>query len=185
MPRLQLAQIVHRKRAMIIFEGWDGAGKKAALEAARRRRGTRATSRPAASAAATAATTTATGWRRSGARCPPPGDTTIFYRSWYRRVIDDRALGLHRRQALGARLRRDQRVRGAAARPWHADRQAVLPRLRRRCRSSGCASGRTTRGAATSSRPTTLPTRDERERYHRRARTTCSRRPTRAGRRGG
>ena len=31
LARLQVAQIVHRKRAIILFEGWIGSGKKAAL----------------------------------------------------------------------------------------------------------------------------------------------------------
>ena len=31
LARLQISQIVHRKRAIILFEGWIGSGKKAAL----------------------------------------------------------------------------------------------------------------------------------------------------------
>ena len=65
-------------------------------------------------------------------------DTAIFYRSWYLRVLDDRMFRAHRRECGRARVRRDQRVRGAAARLRHVDREAVL---RGRRRSSGAAAG--------------------------------------------
>jgi polyphosphate kinase 2 (PPK2 family) len=32
LARLQIAQVVHKRRALIIFEGWAGGGKKAALK---------------------------------------------------------------------------------------------------------------------------------------------------------
>ena len=77
-----------------MFEGWSGAGKKAALkrlvgawdpchvrDPLRRRRRRRRRRAPLAGAVLERAA------RRAG-------DTTIFYRSWYRRLIDDRAAGL-------------------------------------------------------------------------------------------
>jgi polyphosphate kinase 2 (PPK2 family) len=89
---LQLAQIVHGKRAIILFEGWEGAGKKSALK------------RMAAawdpchftthSVGANAGDDSDRHWlARFWATLPPAGCTTLFYRSWYRKVVDDRALG--------------------------------------------------------------------------------------------
>jgi polyphosphate kinase 2 (PPK2 family) len=89
---LQLPQIAHGRRAMIIFEGPPGAGKKAALKQLaaafdpchykvhsvhRERR------------EAAEGHWLARFWRQ----LPGAGDTTIFFRSWYRRVLDDRILG--------------------------------------------------------------------------------------------
>ena len=89
---LQLAQIVHRKRVIILFEGWEGAGKKSALK------------RLAAAWDPCHFTTHSVSgnvgdgsdrhWlARFWATLPPAGCTTLFYRSWYRKVVDDRALG--------------------------------------------------------------------------------------------
>ena len=93
-PPLQLAQIAHRRRAIILFEGLEGAGKKFALKqlaaafdpchyAVTLRRSSTAARPPMA-----------IGWRVSGAICPGPGRTMVFYRSWYRRVLDERLAGL-------------------------------------------------------------------------------------------
>ena len=89
---LQLAQIVHRKRAIIVFEGWQGAGKKAALKRL-----------AAAWDPSYFATHSVSGsanddsdyhWlARFWSSLPPAGCTALFYRSWYRKVVDDRALG--------------------------------------------------------------------------------------------
>ena len=35
----------------------------------------------------------AIGWRVSGEQLPAAGETAIFFRSWYRRILDDRILG--------------------------------------------------------------------------------------------
>ena len=91
LAQAQVAQIVHRKRALVIFEGWTGAGKKAALKrlvgawdpchiATRCISGNEADERH----------WLAPYW----SALPPAGDTTIFYRSWYRRLIEERADGL-------------------------------------------------------------------------------------------
>jgi polyphosphate kinase 2 (PPK2 family) len=93
LAQLQIAQVVHGKRALVIFEGWSGAGKKAALK------------RLVASWDPCHIATRCVGTRdgRDEERhwlapfwsaLPPAGDTTIFYHSWYRRLIDDRARGL-------------------------------------------------------------------------------------------
>ena len=89
---LQLPQIVHRRRAIILFEGADGSGKKHAL-------------RQVASAFDPChyAVHSVEYDRRQSAEghwlarfwraLPGAGDTAIFFRSWYRRVLDDRILG--------------------------------------------------------------------------------------------
>ena len=89
---LQRAQIVHRKPIIILFEGWEGAGKKSALKRL-----------AAAWDPCHFATHSVTGsasddsdrhWlARFWATLPPAGCTTLFYRSWYRKAVDDRALG--------------------------------------------------------------------------------------------
>ena len=92
LARLQMAQIVHRKRALIIFEGWTCSGKRAALK------------RLVASWDPCHLATRCVGGREADdderhwlapfwGALPPPGDTTLFYRSWYRRLIEDRMVG--------------------------------------------------------------------------------------------
>ena len=93
LAQLQIAQVVHGKRALIIFEGWSGAGKKAALK------------RLVASWDPCHIATRCVGARDGQdegrhwlapfwSALPAAGDTTIFHHSWYRRLIDDRANGL-------------------------------------------------------------------------------------------
>ena len=92
LARLQIAQIVHRKRAIILFEGWIGSGKKAAL---RRLVGAwdpshvRVRSVGGADTADDDRHWLAPFW----SRLPAAGDTTIFYRSWYRRIVEERVAG--------------------------------------------------------------------------------------------
>src|SRR3954471_24262832 len=89
---LQLPQIAHGRRAIILFEGPPGAGKKAALKQLSAAfdpwhcavHSTLYDRREAAEAH----------WLRPfWARLPMAGDTAIFFRSWYRRVLDDRLQG--------------------------------------------------------------------------------------------
>ena len=92
LARLQVAQIVHRKRAIILLEGWTGAGKKAAL---RRLSGAldpshfRVVAVPGADEADDDRHWLAPFW----SSLPAASDTTIFYRSWYRRIIEQRIAG--------------------------------------------------------------------------------------------
>lgn len=89
---LQKSQIFHNRRALILVEGLPGSGKKAAL-------------REIAAALdpchfivhashfdrreASDGHWLARFWRQ----LPGAGNTTIFYRGWYRRVLDDRLAG--------------------------------------------------------------------------------------------
>lgn len=92
LAELHLALVVHRRRAIILFEGWEGSGKRRALRAL---------------AAAldpchveTHCTLTEEG-SQSGRHwltpfwttLPRPGFIAVHYRSWYRHVVDDKTLG--------------------------------------------------------------------------------------------
>jgi AMP-polyphosphate phosphotransferase len=89
---LQLPQIVHGRRAIVLLEGPEGAGKKYALR------------QLAAAFDPCHFTVHPIGFdRRQSAEghwlgrfwraLPGAGDTAIFFRSWYRRVLDDGILG--------------------------------------------------------------------------------------------
>ena len=89
---LQLPQIAHGRRAIILFEGLQGSAKKFAL-------------RQLVSAfdpCHVAVHSTAFDRREASEghwlarfwrHLPSAGNTAIFFRSWYRRVLDDRVLG--------------------------------------------------------------------------------------------
>jgi polyphosphate kinase 2 (PPK2 family) len=89
---LQLPQIAHGRRAIILFEGPQGAGKKYALKQLAAAfdpchfvvHSTEYDRREASEGHWLARF-----WRQ----LPPAGHTSIFFRSWYRRAIDDRVLG--------------------------------------------------------------------------------------------
>ena len=89
---LQLPQIAHGRRAIILFEGTEGSGKKLALK------------QLAAAFDPCHFVVHSTAFERREAseghwlarfwrQLPPAGHTSIFFRSWYRRVLDDRILG--------------------------------------------------------------------------------------------
>jgi len=92
LSELQLQQIVHRRRAIILFEGPDGSGKRRALRQLAAAfdpchyvvHRTHHDRREAAEGHWLA---------RFWKLLPAAGDTAIFYRSWYRRVLDDRIHG--------------------------------------------------------------------------------------------
>ena len=92
LAELQLPQIAHRRRAIILLEGPEGAGKKLALK------------QFASAFDPCHFVVHTTGYDRREAseghwlarfwrQLPPAGNTAIFFRSWYRRVLDDRVLG--------------------------------------------------------------------------------------------
>lgn len=90
--RLQLSQIVHRKRAIILLEGWTGSGKRGALKklaGALDPTHFRVISVGGADEADDDRHWLASFW----SRIPAAGDTTIFYRSWYRRIVEERVDG--------------------------------------------------------------------------------------------
>jgi polyphosphate kinase 2 (PPK2 family) len=92
LARLQLSQMVHRRRALVLFEGWIGSGKKNAL---RRLVGSwdpshvRVINVGGAAEADDDRHWLAPFW----SRLPAAGDTSIFFRSWYRRIIEERVAG--------------------------------------------------------------------------------------------
>lgn len=88
---LQLPQIAHRRRAIILFEGPQGAGKKFVLK------------QLAAAFDPCHFIVHSTAYdRREGSEghwlsrfwrnLPSAGHTAVFFRSWYRRVLEDRVL---------------------------------------------------------------------------------------------
>ena len=96
---LQLPQIAHGRRAIILFERLQGSAKKFAL-------------RQLTSAFDPCHFTVhSTGFDRREAseghwlarfwrQLPSAGNTSIFFRSWYRRVLDDRVLGRTREETI-------------------------------------------------------------------------------------
>ena len=89
---LQLPQIAHGRRAIILFEGPDGAGKKFALK------------QLAAAFDPCHFVVHHTGYDRRQEseghwlarfwrQLPSAGNTAALYRSWYRRVLEDRVFG--------------------------------------------------------------------------------------------
>jgi AMP-polyphosphate phosphotransferase len=92
LARLQLSQIVHRKRAIILFEGWMGAGKKAVLK--RLVGSLDPTYVRVIRVASSDQEDDDRHWlARFWSRLPAAGETTIFYRSWYRLIVEQRVLG--------------------------------------------------------------------------------------------
>ncbi|HVM22957.1 MAG TPA: polyphosphate kinase [Sphingomicrobium sp.] len=92
LAELQLAQIAHGRRAIILFEGPDGSGKHYALKQLA----------AAFDPCHCAVHATRLDRRRSEEghwlapywrALPAGGNTAIFYRSWYRRVLDERVHG--------------------------------------------------------------------------------------------
>ena len=92
LAQAQVAQVVHGRRVIILLEGWIGAGKKAAL---RRLVGAWDPCHVAvhtvggADAADDERHWLAPFW----SSLPAAGDTGVFYRSWYRRIVEERVAG--------------------------------------------------------------------------------------------
>ena len=92
LAELQLAQIAHGRRAIILFEGLEGSGKKHALR------------QLAGAFDPCHYAVHCTGYDRREAseghwlarfwrQLPSAGNTSIFFRSWYRKVLDELVLG--------------------------------------------------------------------------------------------
>ncbi len=88
----QLAQIAHRRRAIILLEGPDASGKKAALK---QLAGAFDPCHFVVHQVAHDRRQAAEGhWlARFWKQLPTAGQTVFFYRSWYLRVLDDRLQG--------------------------------------------------------------------------------------------
>ncbi len=93
LARVQLAQIVHQRRAIIVIEGPEGGGKRDFVKLLG----------GALDPTHFAVTNVSLDRRRARdghwlarfwARLPEAGDTAIFYHSWYCRVLEDKLLGL-------------------------------------------------------------------------------------------
>lgn len=91
LAELHLAQVVHRRRAIILFEGWEGSGKRRAL---------RALAAALDPCHVETHCTLADDSQQSGrhwlapywASLPDSGFTSLHYRSWYRHAVDGKAL---------------------------------------------------------------------------------------------
>lgn len=91
LARLQLSQIVHRKRAIILLEGWTGANKKSVLK--RLVGSLDPTHVKVVSVAGSEESDDERHWLAPfWSNLPAAGDTTVFYRSWYRKVVEQRVL---------------------------------------------------------------------------------------------
>ena len=99
LAELQLPQIAHGRRAIILFEGLQGSAKKFALK------------QVAAAFDPCHFIVHSTGYDRREAsdghwlarfwrQLPTAGNTAIFFRSWYRRALDDRVLGRTREDTI-------------------------------------------------------------------------------------
>ncbi len=92
LAQLQVVQIAHGKRALIIFEGWVGAGKRSVLKRLVASWDpchlmTRCV--PSAVEDKDDRHWLAPFW----SALPPAGDTTVFFNSWYRRLVEERLAG--------------------------------------------------------------------------------------------
>lgn len=93
LARAQLSQIVHQRRVVIVIEGPEGGGKRdfvkllgGALDPTQFEVTTVSPDRRRARDGHWLA--------RFWAKLPQAGHTAIFYHSWYRRVLEDKLLGL-------------------------------------------------------------------------------------------
>lgn len=91
LERLQLSQIAHGQRTMILVEGWEGSGRLAAL---RLLAGTLNPCRLSVHGSGEAADSDGRHWLAPyWAMLPKSGDTAAFLRGWYGRLIDRRVEG--------------------------------------------------------------------------------------------
>lgn len=90
--RAQLSQVIHGGRAMIVLEGLEGGGKTAVLKSIAGGLDPRFVSTVHVvpdRRRSTEGHWLAPSWRA----IPQDGRTTMFFHSWYRRVLEDRVLG--------------------------------------------------------------------------------------------
>jgi polyphosphate kinase 2 (PPK2 family) len=92
LARLLVAHIVHRKRSVILFEGWDASGKGGAIQRLAAKWDPRHFEVWPISAPTDEEKARHFLWR-FWKRLPPTGDIAVFDRSWYGRVLVERVEG--------------------------------------------------------------------------------------------
>ncbi len=91
LSQIQLAQVAHGKRAILLLEGWDGSGRHAAL---RRLAGALDPCHLSVHPMDGRALDEGRHWLASfWARLPRAGETAVFFPGWYRRSIEAQACG--------------------------------------------------------------------------------------------
>ena len=93
LSRILVAHIIHRRRSVVVFEGWDAAGKGGAIQRLTGGWDPRAY-RVWPIAAPTAEEKARHFLWRFWKRLPAAGEIAIFDRSWYGRVLVERVEGL-------------------------------------------------------------------------------------------
>src|SRR5688572_7996613 len=93
LARIQVAHIVHRRRAMIVLEGWDASGKGGAIQRLTAKWDPRAFQVWPVGAPTEEEKARHFLWRFC-AKLPGAGEIVIFDRSWYGRVLVERVEGL-------------------------------------------------------------------------------------------
>jgi polyphosphate kinase 2 (PPK2 family) len=92
LARILVSYIVHRKRALVVLEGWDAAGKGGAIQRLTAKWDPRAFSVWPISAPTAAEKARHFLWR-FWTRLPGAGEIAVFDRSWYGRVLVERVEG--------------------------------------------------------------------------------------------
>lgn len=93
LAHLQVAHIVHRKRAVVLFEGWDASGKGGAIQRLTARWDPRYCDVWPIAAPSAQEQARHFLWR-FWQRLPADGTIAVFDRSWYGRVLVERVEGL-------------------------------------------------------------------------------------------
>jgi polyphosphate kinase 2 (PPK2 family) len=93
LAEVMVSHIVHKKRSVIVFEGWDAAGKGGAIKRLTAEWDPRAFSVWPISAPTTEEKAHNFLWR-FWKRLPAAGEIAVFDRSWYGRVLVERVEGL-------------------------------------------------------------------------------------------
>jgi polyphosphate kinase 2 (PPK2 family) len=92
LARIQVAHIVHKKRSIIVFEGWDAAGKGGIIQRLTTEWDPRYFEVWPIAAPSTPEKERHFLWR-FWSRLPEAGDIAVFDRSWYGRVLVERVEG--------------------------------------------------------------------------------------------
>lgn len=92
LARIQVAHIVHRRRAIVVCEGWDAAGKGGAIQRLTAKWDPRYFAVHPIAAPTDAERAHHYLWR-FWARLPASGEIAVFDRSWYGRVLVERVEG--------------------------------------------------------------------------------------------